>query len=50
MPTTETPSVWKRTLSRWRGESPEIDLEPFLELTRVITADPRGDRVGPGDR
>ncbi len=30
---------WKRTLSRWRGEPPEVDLEPFLKLTRAITAE-----------
>ena len=30
---------WRRTLSRWRGEPPEVDLEPFLELTRAITAE-----------
>ena len=31
-------ATWKRTLARWRGEPPEIDLEPFRELTHEITA------------
>ena len=30
--------MWKRTLSRWRGEPPEVDLAPLRELTREITA------------
>ena len=38
-PETRRKVEWKKTLGRWRGETAEIDLEPFYELTRDIAAE-----------